>query len=182
MDKVGFRIKGFSSRKYVKKTYKLSFNKFEDGRKWAQQKKLSLKAMEQDVSAIKEVLVLGLLYSMNAPAQRYGYTQLFINNQSMGSYLMLENVDDQFLDSRFGNDKGAFYKCLGTLEYLGEDPELYRNATRFGTTAYSPESDAAEDFTLLRDFIKVLNVTSDAEFVNLLRMVMESLLLVLTLM
>jgi len=168
MEKVGFRIKGFSTRNYVKKNFKLSFSKFVDGRKWAQQKKVNLKSLQQDVSALKEVSVLSLLYAMNVPAQRYGYTQLFINNQSMGNYLILENIDDQFLDSRFGNDKGPFYKCLGTLEYLGEDPELYRNATRFGSAQYSPENDAAQDFTLLRNFIRVINATSDEEFTTLL--------------
>lgn len=125
--------------------------------------------MQQDVTAMKEVLCISLLYSLNCPTQRYGYTQFFVNNQSMGSYLMLENVDDQYLDSRLGNDKGPFYKCVGDLEYLGTDPEAYKNATAFGTQAYSPESDAAEDYSLLRDFITVINITSDSDFVNRLR-------------
>merc|ERR1712000_325416 len=55
LEKVGFRLKGFSTRNYVKKNWKLSFNKFVDGRKWYQQKKLNLKSMQQDVTAMKEV-------------------------------------------------------------------------------------------------------------------------------
>ena len=169
LDKVGFRLKGHASRRYVKKTFKLSFSKFVTDRKWAQQKKLELKAMQQDVSALKEGTCLDLLYSLNAPAQRYGYAELFINGQSMGAYLMLESLDDQFLDSRLGNDKGAFYKCRGTLEYLGMDPELYRNATSTdGDLAYGPENEAALDYTLLRDLIRTINAT-DRIFVNSLR-------------
>jgi len=166
MSDVGFRLKGGASRNYFKKTWKLSFNKFEDGRKLYQQKKLQLKAMEQDESAIKEILVLSMLYSMNAPAQRYGYTQLFINEQNMGAYLMIENVDDKFLDSRFGNEDGLLYKCMGDLAYLGSDPETYKNLTVGSSQAYSPETDAAENFDLLRDFITILNVTSDDVFVE----------------
>ena len=171
---VGFRLKGGASRNYVKKTWKLSFNKFEKGRKFYQQKKVALKAMQQDVSAIKEILVLSMLYSMNAPAQRYGYSQLFINEQSMGAYLMVEAVDDQFLDSRFGNDDGALFKCNGDLAYLGMDPETYQNLTVGHNNAYNPQTDAAEEnFGLLRDFIKILNVTSDEEFVKLLRLYID---------
>ena len=164
MSDVGFRLKGGASRNYFKKTWKLSFNKFEDGRKLYQQKKLQLKAMEQDESAIKEILVLSMLYSMNVPAQRYGYTQLFINEQNMGAYLMIENVDDKFLDSRFGNEDGLLYKCMGDLAYLGSDPETYKNLS-----VYLPKTDAAENFDLLRDFITILNVTSDDVFVEELR-------------
>ena len=106
---------------------------------------------------------------MNAPAQRYGYTQLFINEQNMGAYLMIENVDDKFLDSRFGNEDGLLYKCMGDLAYLGSDPETYKNLTVGSSQAYSPETDAAENFDLLRDFITILNVTSDDVFVEELR-------------
>jgi len=170
MDKVGFRLKGRASRSYVKKTFKLKFNEFVDKRKWAQQKTIELKALQQDPSGIKEKLCQSLFYSMNIPAQRSAYVQLFINEKFMGLYLMIEPVDDQFLKSRFDSEDGAFYKCVGDLAYLGEDPELYRNvSTGRGPNAshmYQPKSDAAEDFTLLRDFIKVINASSDLEFVS----------------
>jgi len=166
MDQVGFRLKGGASRGYVKKTWKLNFDKYVD-RKWAQQKKIELKSLQQDPSAIKEKLCLSLLYSINAPAQRSSYGQLFINGQAMGAYLIEESVDDQFLKSRFGNEDGAFFKCQADLAYLGADPQLYNIST------YSPESFLAETtlgLELIRDLTYIISEhTSDEEFVAALR-------------
>jgi len=43
----------------------------------------------------------------------------------MGLFIMLENIDGQFLKSRFGNNNGQLYKCVGPLKFLGHDPLLY---------------------------------------------------------
>lgn len=167
MDQVGYRIKGGASRGYAKKSFKIAFDEYVD-RKWAQQKKIGLKAMEMDPSCLKEKLTESLLYSMNAPAQRSSYAQFFINDQFMGVYLILENIDDQFLKSRFGNEDGLLYKCTGDLAYLGWNPEIYKNLTmgsgeNEGPT-YEAQTDAAEDYTLLRDFIFIVNITDDNLF------------------
>ena len=165
MDNVGFRLKGGASRNYVKKTWKLNFDEYED-RKWAQQKKIDLKSLQQDPSAIKEKLCLSLMYSMNAPAQRAAYAQLFINEESMGIYLIEEAIDDQFLKSRFGNEDGALFKCQATLEYLGPDPKLYNN------TSYQPKTKLADSvvgFSLIRDLAYIINATTDEEFAEALR-------------
>ena len=128
--------------------------------------------MQQDPSAIKEKLCSSLLYSLNAPAQRSAYTQLFINDQFMGIYLIIENIDDQYLKSRFGNEDGALYKCVGDLAYLGADPEIYKNLTVFDSQAYEAETDFAEiSYGLLRDLLFVINVTSDDDFAQLLRLI-----------
>eukprot|EP01095_Lingulamoeba_sp_RSL-Kostka_P014764 TRINITY_DN6571_c0_g1_i2.p1 TRINITY_DN6571_c0_g1~~TRINITY_DN6571_c0_g1_i2.p1 ORF type:complete len:416 (-),score=139.14 TRINITY_DN6571_c0_g1_i2:73-1320(-) len=170
-DNVGFRIKGGASRKYVKKSFKLSFNKYDKGRKWKQLKKLGLKAMQMDLSTVKEILTRNILYSMNVPVQRMSYTQLFINDINFGMYLLLENVDDQYLKSRFNNPNGALYKCTGTLEYLGANPELYKNCTVAKGTAsakpcYIPETDPAVDFSNFTTFVNILNNSPDSTFVD----------------
>jgi len=175
-DKVGFRLKGGASRKYIKKTWKLSFNKFVDGRKWYQQKKIELKALQQDPSAIKEKLCLSILYSMNAPAQRASYAQLFINNQDMGTFLMEETIDDQFLKSRFGNEDGALFKCLGDLAYLGPDPQSYNTSYYIAQTPLAEQS-----YDLIRDLTFVINEVPDEEFVEQLQLIFDVDLYVRTL-
>ena len=80
---------------YNKKTWKLSFNEYDDDEDWEQQTKLVLKAMQMSPAAIREKLTIGLLYSMDAKVQRAAYTELFINDKFMGMYLMLEDVGNR---------------------------------------------------------------------------------------
>lgn len=162
-DKIGFRIKGGASRTFSKKSWKLSFNEYEAGQKFAQQSKLSLKAMQMDPSATREKLCIGLLYSMNAVVQRGSYAEVYINDQFMGMYMMLEDIGNQFLKSRFGNDDGKLYKCTGDMAYLGSDPGAYANLTCGDSPCYKPETDEADDYTELAEFMTVINMT-DSDF------------------
>lgn len=161
---IGFRIKGGASRHFLKKNWKFSFNEYVQGQKIYGMSKLNLKSMEMDPGALREKTCIGLLYSMNAYVYRGSYAQLYINGMNMGMYIMLEEINKQFLQSRFGNDNGLLYKCVGDLSYLGADPDLYANCTAGDSMCYTPETDEAEDFSLLRDFIAVLNKTPEDEF------------------
>jgi len=61
----------------------------------------------------------------------------------MGLYLMLENIDSQFLKSRFGNENGQLYKCrAASFEYLGDDPKLYEEVPSSAFTECSRLDDS----------------------------------------
>ena len=63
---------------------------------------------------------------MASPISRSSYATLYMNNVFYGLYYVIENVDKEFLTSRFGDKKGALYKCNGNLGYMGSNPALYK--------------------------------------------------------
>lgn len=77
---------------------------------------------------------------MNSPTYRASHAMLYINDQCFGLYYVLEDIDEKFLKSRFGNDKGALYKCEGDLTYQGPNPDIYKNITYANELAYDPKT------------------------------------------
>jgi spore coat protein CotH len=71
---------------------------------------------------------------MASPVSRSSYATLYINHLYYGLYYIIEDVNTDFLKSRFGNKSGALYKCQGDLTYLGPNPKLYENL------GYEPET------------------------------------------
>jgi hypothetical protein len=57
------------------------------------------------------------------------YLNLFINDQNYGSYLIIEDLNEQFTKSRWGKDGNDYplYKCYNGLRFIGTDPEIYKN-------------------------------------------------------
>ena len=167
-DDLGVRLHGGLSRSFVKKSWKLSFDAFNKGRTWKQISKLQLKSMAIDPSYEREKMSMDVYYSMNVPIQRGSFCQLFVNDINYGLYMMIEDVDNQFLNSRFNNDDGLLYKCVGDLSYIGSDPDLYRNLTLPGPNhqpAYDPQTDQAEEsFSMLEKLISIINLSPNSTF------------------
>ena len=92
LEDVGFRIKGGASRAYAKKSWKISFSHFVDDRKWAQQKKISLKSASMDPIYLRERGSFAAIRSMGGPVQRSSYATLYINGQYWGLYILLEEA------------------------------------------------------------------------------------------
>ena len=80
--------------------------------------------------------------------------EVYINDRYYGLYINTEHVDEEFVESRFGNNMGNLYKCLypADLNYLGSNPEDYKN------NGYTLKTNTEQDdFTDLINFISVLN-------------------------
>lgn len=129
MPAVGIRLKGNSSRGYAKKSWKISFTEYDDDNDWYQIHKISLKGFQTDPSYLRDPMATGVAYSMNAYIQRFGWAELYINDQSYGFYLINEEVNKQYLDSRFGTNNGPLYKCTANLTWIGPEVSLYQNLT-----------------------------------------------------
>jgi spore coat protein CotH len=145
---IGIRLHGSLSRSFLKKSWKISF----EGDKIYQIKGFYLKGATLDPSYAREILSTAITYrykiltnylqliSMNSPVARLSFGTLYINDIFFGMYLLIEDNNDAFLKSRFGNDGGALYKCCGDFTYLGKDPQLYMNATCGDILAYDPKT------------------------------------------
>ena len=85
-------------------------------------KSLTLKAENNDPSMIRELMSLQTFRKSDLPAARTHHSEVYINDEYMGIYLNVEQIDDEFVDSRFGNEEGNLYKCAwgATLEDDGQ--------------------------------------------------------------
>jgi len=166
VENIGFRLRGNTSLYSSKKSFKISFNTFEQGGQWKGFEKLNLNGEHNDPSVVRSKLCWGLLHDFGVPAPRSNHVRIFINGNYYGLYISVEHVDEQFVGSRFGNNDGNLYKCLwpADLAYLGSNPDAYK-VTAGDRRVYELKTNTGEDdYTDLAHFIDVLNSTSDEDF------------------
>lgn len=154
---VGVRLRGNTSREHLKKSFKIDFQEF-GGDKFLTHKKINLKPNVNDPSHVRELLTMKLYRQMDVPAPRVAPSALYFNEEFMGVYLMVEQIDDEFVDKRYGHEEGFLYKCSfgATLEDNSRimDESLYESKM-------NEESDTR---TELQSFVNILNSTSKEDF------------------
>jgi hypothetical protein len=168
IENIGFRLRGNTSRYSQKKSFKVSFNTFEPGRKWNGLEKLNLNGEHNDPSIVRAKLCWDLLRELEIPAPRSNHVQVYINNNYYGLYINTEHIDEEFVASRFGNKDGNLYKCLwpADLDYLGQNPEYYKLTNGGSRRVYDLRTNVAEDdYSDIAHFIDVLNNTPSNQFI-----------------
>lgn len=155
--KVGIRLRGNTSRQHEKKGFKIDFSEF-GGEKFFGYKKFNLKPNVNDPSLVRELLTLKIYNEMGVPAARTHFTKLFMNGEYMGVYLNIEQIDDEFLDLRYGHEDGFLYKCAWGSNLSNSNQ---------ATDANLLESEINEELDTraeIKNFIQVLNGTSTSQF------------------
>ena len=155
---IGVRFKGNSSYTYPgdKKSFKLDINEFVSGQEVDGLDKLNLNNCFLDPSMVREKAVYELCESMGMAAGRTNYAAVYINDEYWGLYLLVEQQDQEFLESRFGSgEDGNLWKGepYGTLEYLGASEADYYDNYELKT------NEETNDWSDLVDFIDQLNNT-----------------------
>lgn len=166
VDNVGFRLRGNTSRSADKKSFKISFNTYESGRKFHGLEKMNLNGEHNDPSIVRAKLGWDILRAQNIPATRANHIAFYINGEYRGLYINVEHIDEEFVENRFGNNDGNLYKCLwpATLHYLGDNPEQYK-FTVGGRRAYALKTNTdTDDYSDLSTFIDILNNAPLADF------------------
>jgi hypothetical protein len=160
LENIGFGLRGNTSRVSAKKSFKVSFNAFEKGRKYKGLEKMNLNGEHNDPSVIRSHLVWNFFIQMQVPGARSNHVDVYINNRFYGVYINVEHIDEEFVESRYGNNLGNLYKCLSPadLTYLGSDKDAYKN------NGYELKTNTdADDFSDLINFTDVLQNTSSAD-------------------
>ncbi len=163
-DSVGVRFKGSSSyygNTTYKKSFKLDINEYESGADVFGLDKLNLNCGWLDASFVREAALYELCEAAGLPTERANFAALYINGTYWGLYMLVEQFDQQFIDSRFGaGEQGNLWKGddYGTLEYLGTDPASYYGDYELKT------NEEENDWTDLIEFTYALNSTPAADF------------------
>ncbi|MDP4953949.1 MAG: CotH kinase family protein, partial [Flavobacteriales bacterium] len=127
---IGFRLRGNTSRQAGKKSFKVSFNTFDNTQSYRGLEKMNLNGEHNDVAIMRSKICWEMLREANLPSSRTSHVALYINDEYRGLYLNVEHIDEEFIDKRFGNKSGNLYKCIyGTnLQFLGNNPDAYKLA------------------------------------------------------
>ncbi len=78
VENIGFRLRGNTSRYAAKKSFKVSFNTFERGRKFYRLEKLNLNGEHNDPSVIRAKLCWDLFKTMQVPSSRAFHTRFIL--------------------------------------------------------------------------------------------------------
>lgn len=162
VDTIGFRLRGNTSRDSQKKSFKVSFNTFIQGREFYGVDKLNLNGEHNDPSIIRSKLCFDHFNKIGLIASRANHAEVYINGNYYGLYISVEHIDDEFLRKNFADDSGNLWKCLypADLQYLGSDPNIYKNLEENGRPVYELKTnEETGDFYKLAHLIDLFNNT-----------------------
>jgi len=171
-DSIGVRLKGNSSYGHPgnKKSFKIDFNRYVEDQEIDGLRKLNFNNCFKDPTFMREHIYYAVCADAGIPAPRANFANIYMNGTFWGFYTMVEQVDDEFLESRFGeNDENLFkagdaFEMGGTesadLMYYGETQDDYSGM-------YTLENNETEnDWTDLITLLDFINNTSDTEFAD----------------
>lgn len=99
-----------SARSYDQKTgWKLDLNYGRD-RRWHGLETLTLNNMVQDYTYVHEAMVYELYRAAGVPAPRTAYARVYVNGTLFGLYLVIETIDDRFLDHWYADPTGPLFE------------------------------------------------------------------------
>jgi hypothetical protein len=170
VQKVGFRLRGNTSRYSKKKSFKISFNEFEKGGSYQEVKKLNLNGQHNDPTMIREKLFYDIWKKAGNPERRANFVRLYVNKEYKGAYTNIEEIDTDWLKRTYGENKGNLYKCTypADLAYINDDQNSYKKIQNNPTTrAYDLSTNqSADDYSDLVDLCKKINQPVDNQFVT----------------
>jgi spore coat protein CotH len=168
------RFKGntsYSAYPGDKKSFKLDINEFVSGQRIHGVDKLNLNNAFHDPSFVREKVFYELAAEVGLAAPRANYAALYINDVYWGLYFLIEQVDEEFLVSRFGaGEAGNLWKGdpRGNLLWQGPNPVEYQDD-------YELESnEAANDWSQLIDLCNRLDNTPQSSLPAALNPVLDA--------
>lgn len=168
---VGVRSRGTGSRNGSKPALRVDINRYVD------QKFLGLEALVlanaiQDPSMIRQRLGMLFYARMGQPAPRVVHTRLFVNDEYVGLYQLIEEIAKPFLPRAFGRSVNGTRENNGYLyeynwkdgygwDYLGADLGVY--ADLFGPKTHESDPPSVL-YGPLEGMFRTLNQVDDAAF------------------
>jgi spore coat protein H len=152
----GIGLRGNTSLQSAKKSFQITFNALVPGQKYHGLSKMNLNGEHNDPCIIRSKICWDMLRNFGVPAPRANHVKVYINGNYYGLYINVENINDDFVQSRFGNENGNLYKCLygSDLTWLGNNQSAYE------TSNYELKTnELTNDRSDLIHFIDVLNNT-----------------------
>lgn len=162
---IGMRSRGSQSRSPVKPSIGLDFSRYAPPQRFLGLKSLVLRNLNQDGSMMRERLAEALFRRVGLPYSREAHARLYVNDEYVGLYLLVEPIDERFLATRFGEDTGFLYQLSYTsppfrFEFRGSDPDAYL------PVPFEPKTRTHDPATAtgIVDMVRTVNEAPDARF------------------
>lgn len=185
-ENVGVRFKGQTSYQRVpgmKKSFNITLDYGDSTQNLKGYETINLNNSFEDNSFAREVLYENITRPF-APSLKANYVHLFINGQDWGLYPCVQALDGDYQKEWFLSNEGARWRCerttpggggpggnfgagTSTLNYLGDDPNLY-------TPHYTLKRTTIDDpWEKLAEMTKVLNTVPLSELEDTLNKVLD---------
>ncbi|PWU12039.1 MAG: hypothetical protein C5B51_01465 [Terriglobia bacterium] len=171
--------RGHGSRSPFKPALHVGFDKNVKGQTLLGLSVLVLKSNTEDPSMVHERLSMLLFQRMGLPAPRESPARFYVNDEYVGLYSIVENIDQSFLKRVFNETNGYLYQYrpgdwTGVLnagyhfEYLGQDLTKYAVTPPDNKPApFEPQTHSnSPDTVTLEGMVRTMNQASDADFVS----------------
>jgi hypothetical protein len=109
LEQIGVRAFGAGSLIAGKPSLKLSFDRHVDRQELRGLDELKLDNASQDRGYLNEYVATAAMRRAGVPASRTGWARLTVNGQFAGFFVVLESIDDRFVERWFGHDRGGLY-------------------------------------------------------------------------
>lgn len=126
----GVRLKGQSSFDFSndrKKSLKIKFNNYISGQTLHGISTINLNNNFNDPTMVREKLLFDIMRMEKLPAPRTAHAAVYLNNEYIGLFTLVEEINRRFLENEFGNADGSLYEGepVATFENLGDEPKNY---------------------------------------------------------
>lgn len=164
---IAIRSRGRDSRSPFKPSLRIDFNRNDPLQRFLGLSAVVLKNNTQDPSQLHNRLAIQFFRLMGLPASREAHARLYVNDQYIGLYLIVEETTKELLRFNFGEDDGQFWAYDWVrnepyhFEFLGPSPSLYVPKF-FGPETHENNPDSAS----LVEMIRTINQASDADFLG----------------
>lgn len=168
---IGIRSRGSGTRNGVKPGLRVDFNRYLTNQTFLDMKAVILDNGYSDPSTIRESVAMKMYAGVGLPAVREAHVRLYVNNEYVGVYIIVESVDRTFITRLFGADEGNTefggflyeFKWLyyWYFDYPGPDLATYAGLFRPQTR----DTDAVSTlFSPLEAMIRTINQAPDDSF------------------
>jgi spore coat protein CotH len=172
---VGIRSRGRGSRSANKPGLKVDFDQYADKQEFLGLKSLVLDNLTQDPSGIHETVTMRFFERLGIYAPRETHVKLFVNNEYIGLYGLIESIDKKFLTRAFGvigedtQNDGWLYEFVWQDHWLFTDlgTDLREIKLRFDATTHESKSDE-EKYRAIQELITLANQTPVDRFVEVI--------------
>ncbi len=160
-DGVGFRTKGNSSLKSVASSesdrfsFKVKLDEYVEDQTLLGLDEFVLNNMFSDASYMREYLSYKIMGEAGLDVPLSSFVEVSINGELYGLYLMVEAIEDSYLNRAFGENEGNLYKQEVGSSLVYETDQTYKNSEQ-----KNGDDESKSD---LANFIKILNDMPDGE-------------------
>lgn len=149
-----------------KQSFKVDLNKFGVKQNIAKLDELNFLNSIADFSYLRDTMAQQFFRDLGVPGPRTAYSYLFLDaprafqNQPLGLYVLMENIDSDFAQDRFGSKKTPIFKPVTSelFKDLGSEWTAYADIYDLKTSATPPQQQR------IVDFAKLVTHADDAEF------------------